>query len=172
MLTEYLLIMSSAESEATEYLCRLKGLDFDWNELRHESNDAIIKMSSAKLQRICRNLSVFGKTINIVCKPTEKQVLFFTRGEIGNGCAHIFPSLCNDDPNSETTIEIKIAISVSFSLKNLTQITKASSVSPQVILRLYGEGLLGKTDKSSMASVDSTLLIDIWFNYTSDTTYT
>lgn len=134
---------SEGEAEATEYLCRQKSLDIDF-DLKIESSDAVIKMPSARLQRICKDLSGISDAVTIVCKPNEGQVLFFARGDFGSGCTHLSPTQFTDDPSLETSFEIKAPISLSFNLKHLVELCKGSAVAPQVVLRLSARGLLGE----------------------------
>ena len=51
--------------------------------LQEEEHDVIVTMPSSELQRICRDLSNFGDSVNIAC--TKDGVSFSASGDLGSG---------------------------------------------------------------------------------------
>ena len=51
--------------------------------LQDEEHDVMVTMPSSELQRICRDLSNFGDSVNISC--TKDGVSFSASGDLGSG---------------------------------------------------------------------------------------
>ena len=100
-------------------------------------------MPSTKLHRICQDLSQIGNCITIAFSD-RFRVRFHSSGEIGTGCVYLYPTIYSDEPNQEILFQVKEPMTQTFSLRQMIQMTKATSVAPQVVLKLRTIGPMGQ----------------------------
>ncbi|KYQ91070.1 proliferating cell nuclear antigen [Tieghemostelium lacteum] len=97
--------------------------------IRDSDHTAVIKMPSAELQRICRDLSIIGEIVTI---SADKQgVKFSVSGDSGSGNITVRPT-SDGDAELATSVDVKEPIVLNFALKFLTHFTKATPLSPSV----------------------------------------
>lgn len=99
---------------------------------------ANVRMSSAEFARICKDLSSIGDTVEI--SVTKDGIKFATAGDIG--AANI---ICRQDASvdrsedEKTVIDMTEPVDLTFALRYLISFTKATSLSPAVIIKLSRE---------------------------------
>jgi len=115
----------------------LKLMDIDSEHLGIPDTDyqAVVKMSSAEFQRICRDLSSIGDTV--VISVTKDGVKFSTNGDIGNANVTCRQTSGVDGKEEEAVvIDLQEPVSLTFALRYLNSFTKATPLSSQVILSM------------------------------------
>ena len=101
---------------------------------------ATVRMPSAEFQRICKDLSSIGDTVEL--SVTKDGIQFMTGGDIGNASVVCRPTNVMDggrDGESETAIDVIEPVALTFALRYLNSFTKASPLSPTVIIKLSKE---------------------------------
>eukprot|EP01012_Entosiphon_sulcatum_P021666 TRINITY_DN2651_c0_g1_i1.p1 TRINITY_DN2651_c0_g1~~TRINITY_DN2651_c0_g1_i1.p1 ORF type:complete len:265 (+),score=56.00 TRINITY_DN2651_c0_g1_i1:47-841(+) len=117
---------------------QLKLMDIEAESLGIPEQDykAVVNIPSAEFQRICRDLSTLGDTVNI--SVNKEGVKFSCSGDIGAGNILVKQSGTAADSKEDdaTTIELQEAVSLNFALRYLTTFAKATSLSSMVKLSL------------------------------------
>lgn len=98
---------------------------------------ATIKMPSTEFQRICRDLSSIGDTVEI--SVTKDGVKFSTTGDIGSASVICKPTTSNsadDDDDKAIAIDMEEPVTLTFALRYLNSFTKATALSASVRIKL------------------------------------
>lgn len=116
----------------------LKLMDIDSEQLGIPDSDyaATVKMPASEFQRICKDLSTIGDTVEI--GVTKDAVKFSTKGDIGS--ANV---LCRQNKSADseecTEIQINEPVALNFALRYLNSFAKATPLSSNVVLKLSKE---------------------------------
>ncbi|EGF76558.1 hypothetical protein BATDEDRAFT_92516 [Batrachochytrium dendrobatidis JAM81] len=133
------LVFEAPDSErCSEFEMKLMDIDSEHLGIPDSNYDVVVKMSSVEFQRICRDMSTLSESITIEC--AKDSVRFMTEGDIGSGYITLKPGMSIDDSeDTSTTIELQQACSLTFSLKYLSNFTKATPLSKTVTLSMSNE---------------------------------
>ncbi|CAG8459284.1 2035_t:CDS:2 [Acaulospora morrowiae] len=129
-----LIFESPTNERVSEYELKLMDIDQEHLSIPDTEYDATIIMPSAEFQRICRDLTVVSESVSI--DVTKESIKFTAEGEVGSGSVKLKPTSSIDKPEESVTIELAQAVSLQFSLKYLTNFTKGTPLSDQVMLCL------------------------------------
>nr|BAD89370.1 proliferating cell nuclear antigen [Dugesia japonica] len=128
------LIESSNESELSEFEIKLMDIEGDHLGIPDTEYKCIVKMPSAKLQKICKEMSQMGEAITITV--AKDGVTFVSTGDIGNGKTTLHQNSSADKENEGVTIEMTEPVSMTYSLRYFNMFAKAAPLSPIVSLSL------------------------------------
>jgi len=131
---------SPNQERVSDYEMKLMNLDQEHLGIPETDYSSVIKMPSGEFQRICRDLYQFGESI--VISSTKEGVKFSTVGDIGTGNVKLSQSANADKPEEAVTIELQEPVTLTFAAKYLLNFTKATPLSPQVILSLSADAPL------------------------------
>ncbi|KAH9581553.1 hypothetical protein MS3_00008653 [Schistosoma haematobium] len=111
-------------------------MDLDVDHLGIPDTDykCIIRMPSAQLQRICRDLSQIGDSV--VISVAKDGVSFSSNGDLGTGNVKLCQSANADKPEESVSIEMHEPVCMTYSLHYFNIFTKAAPLSSQVVLSL------------------------------------
>jgi proliferating cell nuclear antigen len=98
---------------------------------------ATVKMSSTEFQRICKDLSSIGDTVEI--SVTKDGIKFSTVGDIGAANVICRQNSTADRQEEQTVIDLVEPVALTFALRYLNSFTKATSLSSAVIIKLSRE---------------------------------
>ncbi|KAJ3056741.1 hypothetical protein HK097_004602 [Rhizophlyctis rosea] len=133
-----LVFESPNQDRVSEYDLKLMDIDSEHLGIPETEYDAVVKLSSSEFQRICRDLSVLSESVIIDC--SKDGIKFSASGDIGSGSVKLKQGASVDDnADTSTTIELKQAVTLTFSLKYLSNFTKATPLSDTVTLSMSGE---------------------------------
>jgi len=132
-----LVFESKDNDKISEYELKLMDIDSEHLGIPETDYDATIHMSSSEFQRICRDLSQIGESV--IIEATKEGVKFSASGEVGNGAVTLKQNTNVDREDESTTIELKQSVTLTFSLKYLSNFTKATPLSSRVTLSMSGE---------------------------------
>jgi len=128
-------IQNGDKNKVATYKLKLMDIDENKFNIPPAQFDSIITMPSDEFQKVCRDLSVFAKLVEI--KSIGKQLIFqcegdFTEasivmGEIGNG-------LTFNKPNNTSEI-----VQGFYDLKSLCLFTKCTNISPNIELYMKND---------------------------------
>lgn len=129
---------SPTAGRVCEYELKLMDLDVQQLGVPQTDYDVQVRMSSAELARICRDLLNINDTVTI--SAAKDTIRFTAKGELGTGSVLLSPSAAVDSDTTGTTIILKTATTMDLSLKFLSAFTKASPLSETVNIGL-SEGI-------------------------------
>ncbi|XP_032236381.1 proliferating cell nuclear antigen-like [Nematostella vectensis] len=125
---------SPNEEKTSEYKMKLMDIDSEHLGIPDQTYDAVIKMPSAEFQRICRDLSQMGDSVQIAC--TKDGIDFTVSGESGSGKVHLKQNASVDKESEEISIELNEAVNLTFALRYMNFFSKATPLSSSVTLSL------------------------------------
>jgi proliferating cell nuclear antigen len=128
------------EDRTCEFELKLMDVDSEHLGIPDTPYDVVVKMPSAEFQRICRDISVMSESVTI--DVIKEGIRFSASGDSGKGSVSLKPSSGSIDEESDrsVSIEMNAPVSMTFSLKYLTNFTKATALSEFVNLSM-SEGI-------------------------------
>lgn len=119
----------------SKFEMKLMDIDSEHLGIPDQEYDCVIKMPSAELQRICRDLSQFGDSVTITA--TKDGLNFKCSGESGNGNVKLMQTSSVDgNEKTEVAIEMREPVTQTYAMRFLIFFTKASCLSDQVQLSI------------------------------------
>merc|ERR1719494_1774634 len=115
---------SPKQDKVADYEMKLMNLDQEHLGIPETDYATVIKMPSAEFQRVVRDLSQFGDSVNICC--TKDGVKFSASGDIGTGNIKLAQSANVDKEEEAVIIEMQEPVTLTFACKYLNMFTKAS----------------------------------------------
>ncbi|KAF9939395.1 proliferating cell nuclear antigen [Modicella reniformis] len=132
------LTFENAENDRiSEYELKLMDIDSEHLGIPDTAYDAVVQMSSNEFFRICKDLGNISDSVQI--DVTKEGVKFSVKGELGTGSVTLMQTANIDKEDEATLIELQQNVSLNFSLKYLTNFTKATPLSTRVSLSMSGE---------------------------------
>ncbi|KAI9360457.1 proliferating cell nuclear antigen, C-terminal domain-containing protein [Zopfochytrium polystomum] len=126
------------QDRISEYELKLMDIDAEHLGIPDTPYEAVVKMSSAEFQRICRDLSILSESI--IIDVTKEGIKFSAAGDLGSGAVFVKSGASiDDDEDTSTTINLTSPVSLTFSLKYLMNFTKATPLSATVSLSMSNE---------------------------------
>lgn len=124
----------------SEYEIKLSDIDSENLGIPDTDYSVTIKMPSGELNRICRDLSQIGDTLEIAC--TKDGVEFKTTGDSGYGKINLKQTSNADKEEDNITIEMEEAVTLTFASRFMCYFTKATPLSSQVTLQMRADSPL------------------------------
>eukprot|EP00037_Helgoeca_nana_P012759 m.116538 g.116538 ORF g.116538 m.116538 type:complete len:266 (-) comp21631_c0_seq2:160-957(-) len=119
----------------SEYEMKLMDIDSEHLGIPDTDHEATVKMPAGEFQRIVRDLSSIGESVNI--NVTKEGIKFSTTGELGNGNVHLKQTGgADEDDKDEVVIELQEPCSLTFALRYLNMFAKATPLSDSVTLSM------------------------------------
>lgn len=125
---------SPKQDRVSDFEMKLMNLDAEHLGIPDTEYACVIKMPSGEFSRICRDLSILGDSIIICC--TKDGVRFSAKGDLGNGNIKLMQSANVDKEEEAVVIDMREAVTLTFSLRYLNFFTKAGPLSGQVSLSM------------------------------------
>lgn len=141
---------SKEKDKVSDFQLKLMQIDAESLGIPDQEYKAVVSMPSSEFQRICRDLSVLGDTVNI--SVTKEGVRFAASGDIGAGNILLKQQKSADKESENVTVDLQEPISLNFALRYLATFSKATALSDRVKLSLstdvplvveYGIGEMG-----------------------------
>jgi len=118
----------------SEYEMKLMDLDIEQLGIPDQDYSCEVTMPSAEFQRICRDLSNIGESVNITI--VKSGVDFSARGDVGTAKIHLTESANVDKEKDAVTIQVNEPVNLTFALRYLNFFTKATPLSGSVKLSI------------------------------------
>jgi len=126
------------QERVSKFEVKVMDIDSEHLGIPEQEYDAVIKLPSAELSRICRDLSQFGDTVTIAC--TKDGIRFSCQSEQGNGSITLRQSSSVDSKEeNEVSIELQEAVTQTYAMRFLILFSKAQSLSKTVALSICKE---------------------------------
>ncbi|KAK2956115.1 putative Proliferating cell nuclear antigen [Blattamonas nauphoetae] len=132
--TLIVVIESPKEGKISSFELKLMDLNNEPLAVYDTDAKATVKLSSAEFSHICRDLGTIGDTV--VISVQKENISFSVNGEELSGNMSLQPSDAVDNSDDSVSIEVDEPIEQSFALRFLNMFTKATPLSPNVILSL------------------------------------
>ncbi|CBY07813.1 unnamed protein product [Oikopleura dioica] len=129
-----ILFESQNGDKTSAYEMKLMDLDIEQLGIPDQDYSCVVKMPSGEFQRICRDLSIIGESVNITI--VKSGVDFSAKGDIGSAKIHLTESANVDNEKDAVTIEVNEPVNLTFALRYLNFFTKATPLSGQVCLSI------------------------------------
>ncbi|XP_065051331.1 proliferating cell nuclear antigen-like [Rhopilema esculentum] len=125
------------QEKVSDYEIKLMDIDAEHLGIPDQEYEAIIQMPSAELQRICRDLTQIGDSVNIAC--TKDGVRFSCTGGLGVGNITLRQNTAVDKEEDQVCIELNEPVTQTYALRFLNFFTKATPLSSTVTLSICKE---------------------------------
>ena len=114
-------------------------MDIDSEHLGIPDNeyDATVSLPSSEFQRIVKDLSTLGDTVEI--SVTKDAVKFSTTGDIGSANIMCRQNKTADRPEDATEINVREPVALTFALRYLNSFSKATPLATHTVLKLSKE---------------------------------
>jgi len=125
---------SPKQDRVSDFEMKLMNLDTEHLGIPDTEYSCVIKMPSSEFTRICRDMSTLGDSVVICC--TKDGVRFSAKGDVGNGSIKLSQSANVDKEEDAVIVDMREAVTLTFSLRYLNFFTKAAPLSHQVSLSM------------------------------------
>lgn len=125
------------QEKVSDYEMKLMNIDAEHLGIPETDYSVVVKMPSGEFQRICRDLSQIGDSVQITC--TKDGVRFSVSGDLGTGNVKLSQTANVDKEEEAVIIEMQEAVSLTFALRYLNSFTKATPLSAQVQLSMSAD---------------------------------
>lgn len=131
---------SSKGERNSEYEIKLQDIDVESLGIPDTEYSVIINMPSGELNRICRDLSQIGDTLEIAC--TKDGLEFSTSGDSGKGKINLKQTSNADKEEDNIEIQMEEPVTLTFASRFMCYFTKATPLSAQVSLKMKADSPL------------------------------
>lgn len=115
----------------TEFELKLMDISSESLGIPETEYSATVRMPSSEFQRICRDLSSIGDTVEI--SVTKDGIKFATSGDIGSANVICRATNTADGADENTVIDLNEPVALTFALRYLNSFTKATGLSSAVV---------------------------------------
>ncbi|GMM35815.1 proliferating cell nuclear antigen [Saccharomycopsis crataegensis] len=122
------------KDKTSEYSLKLMDIDAEFLEIDEMEFDSVITLPSSEFQKICRDLNTLSESLQIVV--TKDSVKFASKGDSGNGNVIIKPQTNLDKPEESVKVDLKQPVDLTFGLRFIADIIKATPLSSTVTIKL------------------------------------
>ncbi|EGF97349.1 uncharacterized protein MELLADRAFT_41277, partial [Melampsora larici-populina 98AG31] len=124
-----------------EYDMKMMDIDIEHLSIPDTAYDAEITMPASEFSRIVRDLKELGESVRI--EATKEGVKFSAEGDIGKASVTLKHTDPKQKKGSKTDMSVSISlrqsVSLTFSIKYLSNFTKASPLANRVVLHMSNE---------------------------------
>ncbi|EFN51982.1 hypothetical protein CHLNCDRAFT_139488 [Chlorella variabilis] len=131
------LFESAGQGRVSEFELKLMDITSENLGIPDTEYSATVSMPSTEFQRITKDLGSIGDTVEI--SVTKDGVKFSTNGDIGSANVICRQNLNVEKQEEQTVIDMHEPVSLTFALRYLTSFTKATALSPSVVIKLSKE---------------------------------
>lgn len=122
------------KDRVSEYSLKLMDIDSEFLRIDDMDYDSVINMPASEFSKIVRDLKNLSESLNIIV--TKDSVKFTSEGESGSGSVVLKPYSDIDKPDQNVSINLEHPVDLTFGLKYLSDIIKASSLSGSITIKL------------------------------------
>lgn len=126
---------SPKADKISDFELKLMDIDSETLAIPETSYQAVVTLPASEFQRICRDLTILGDTVEI--SGTKEGVRFSVSGDLGSGNIQLRQTTDVDTKTEDSvTISLENPVSLTFALRYLNFFTKATGLSPSVALSM------------------------------------
>merc|ERR1711988_1175450 len=114
---------SSEDDRIADFEMKLMEVESEHMEIPDQAYKVIVKMPSAELQKICRDLKEFGETMQV--RASKEGIRFTVNGDIGSGNVMLKPREA-EKPEDGVSLTVHEPVTATFALRYLANFSKAA----------------------------------------------
>ncbi|OBA22939.1 proliferating cell nuclear antigen [Metschnikowia bicuspidata var. bicuspidata NRRL YB-4993] len=118
----------------SEYSLKLMDIDSEFLRIDDMQYDSVVNMASSEFAKVVRDLKNLSESLNITV--TKDAVKFSAEGESGTGSVVLKPFTDIDNPDQSVSVNLENSVDLTFGLKYLSDIIKATSLSNTITIKL------------------------------------
>jgi proliferating cell nuclear antigen len=122
------------KERVSEYSLKLMNIDSEFLKIDDMEYDTVITMPSHEFAKIVRDLKNLSESLNIIV--TKDSVKFTSEGESGSGSVVLKPYTDMDKPEESINVHLDNPVDLTFGLKYLSDIIKATALSGTITIKL------------------------------------
>lgn len=122
------------KERVSEYSLKLMDIDSEFLNIDDMDYDSVITMPSTDFGKIVRDLKNLSESLNVVV--TKDSVKFTSEGESGSGSVVLKSHSDLDHPENTINVSLENPVNLTFGLKYLNDIIKATSLSSSITIKL------------------------------------
>uniref|UniRef100_A0A0L0P0U5 DNA sliding clamp PCNA n=1 Tax=Candidozyma auris TaxID=498019 RepID=A0A0L0P0U5_CANAR len=122
------------KERVSEYSLKLMDIDSEFLRIDDMQYDSVLNMSSAEFAKVVRDLKNLSESLNITV--TKDSVKFSAEGESGTGSVVLKPYTDMDRPEESVSVNLENPVDLTFGLKYLNDIIKATALSGTITIKL------------------------------------
>ncbi|KAK2080750.1 hypothetical protein QBZ16_000604 [Prototheca wickerhamii] len=125
------LFESPTQDRVSEFELKLMDISSENLGIPETEYAASVRMPAPEFQRICRDLSTIGDTVEM--SVTKDGIRFATAGDIGNASVICRQNTAVDRSDDQTVIDMNEPVALTFALRYLNSFTKATGLASAVL---------------------------------------
>lgn len=125
---------SPKHDRISDFELKLMDIDSEHLGIPETQYKCVVKMPSAEFQRICREMSIIGDTVQI--GATKEGVKFTVTGDMGTGNITCRPDSSCEKEEEQVVVELEEDVCQTFALRYLNYFAKATPLSDTVTLSM------------------------------------
>lgn len=122
------------KERVSEYSLKLMDIESDFLNIDDMDYEATITMPSTEFSKVVRDLKNLSESLSIVV--TKDSVKLSSEGESGTGSVVLKPYSDMDHPEESINVNLDSPVDLTFGLKYLGDIIKATALSSQITIKL------------------------------------
>lgn len=122
------------KERVSEYALKLMDIDSEFLKIDEMDYDSVITMPSVDFAKIVRDLRNISESMKITV--TKDSVKFAAEGDLGSALVVLKPYTNLDKPGENFTVNVDSPVMLTFGLKYLSDIVKATSLAPTITIKL------------------------------------
>lgn len=122
------------KERVSEYSLKLMNIDSEFLKIDDMDYDTVITMPSGDFAKIVKDLKNLSESLNVIV--TKDSVKFSSEGESGSGSVVLKPYTDMDKPEESVIVTLENAVDLTFGLKYLNDIIKATSLASTITIKL------------------------------------
>lgn len=122
------------KERVSEYSLKLMDIDSEFLNIDDMEYDSVITMPSPEFAKIVKDLKNLSESLNVVV--TKDSVKFSSEGENGSGSVILKSYSDMDHPEESININLENPVDLTFGLKYLNDIIKATSLASSITIKL------------------------------------
>eukprot|EP00055_Hartaetosiga_balthica_P004063 m.9980 g.9980 ORF g.9980 m.9980 type:complete len:265 (+) comp3584_c0_seq1:156-950(+) len=125
------------QEKVSQFEMKLMDIESEHLGIPNQEHSAVVQLPAAEFQRICRDLSLMGESVEI--SVTKEGVQFVSSGDAGKGTVTLRNNTSVDDENQQVVITMNEEVKLNFALRYLNFFTKATSLADSVTLSMTAD---------------------------------
>lgn len=122
------------KERVSEYSLKLMNIDSEFLKIDDMDYDSVITMPSGEFAKIVRDLKTLSESLEITV--TKESVKFSAEGDLGSGSVVLKPWTNLDRPEENVNVHLDNPVSLTFGLKYLNDIIKATGLAGTITIKL------------------------------------
>lgn len=134
-----LIIKLKGKTRRCRWALKLMDIEADRLGIPEMEWHSMITIPAKEFQYVCKSMSLVADTITVTTTSKPNKVEFSGKGDLSDGTIEYVASTVDGDPWGRIEVEILKPLALSFSLRYLSFMTKATSLSNFTVIKMHKE---------------------------------